>query len=133
MARQPADLESILLRPGQARGVRPEAVTPPAASGGQEPANDQAPQSGAGQGAQASIQSQLPALPVRQAKEETTTLSVRVPVEIFAALNLFALDSGVPKQDIVAWVLNAGLTGQFGDWRKHLDENYPRWRSLIQR
>ena len=126
---KPANIESIMVRPGQARGLRPEAVT------GSD-VNPDAAQvaNGAGPRTKADVpQPSIPALPVRQAKEPTTTLSVRISAEIAAAIDWLAKDAGLPKQEFVAWLLNAGLTGQFLDWRQHLDDNYPRWRASIQK
>ena len=143
MAQKAADLGSIMVRPGQARGLRPETVAggeirpaePPSAA-----ANDAKPDlveqgGGEGQGGPAAVvvQSTIAALPARPKKEEMTTLSVRIPVEIAAALHWLSQDASLPKQDFVASVLDAGLTAHFNDWRKQLDQSYPRWRALIQK
>lgn len=154
MAQKAADLGSIMVRPGQARGLRPEAVAggevrpaePPSATTNDAQADhvEQGADALAGQGGAGALAGQggpavvvvqptIAALPARPKKEEMTTLSVRIPVEIAAALHWLSQDASLAKQDFVASVLDAGLTAHFNDWRKQLDESYPRWRALIQK
>jgi hypothetical protein len=145
VAQKAADLGSIMVRPGQARGLRPEAVAggevrpaePPSATTNDAQADhvEQGAGALAGQGGPAVVvvQPTIAALPARPKKEEMTTLSVRIPVEIAAALHWLSQDASLAKQDFVASVLDAGLTAHFNDWRKQLDESYPRWRALIQK
>jgi hypothetical protein len=120
---QPAELSQFLVRPGEAKGTRPQALAgipksePPAPSVEQEPAKSPSTPptgEGAGEGAVTTIVPRRPAPPKRS---ELVTLSIRVPLDLSEGLRQMAHETREEKQLLVARMIEAGLVAWDPNWR----------------
>lgn len=138
------DLESMSIRPGQARGLPPETV-----AGGPVPSRQDAAapilravpaeqtEQAAGQGEEQSAPSPATSHKAGVAKRQeapkprTIQIGARVPEDIAKGIKWCARLQGVEVQKLTADVLEAGLRTKFGDdWRRQLDEEVKSWRTL---